>query len=438
MTRARVRPVLAAGWRDALRRGSLAFLAIAALGQALAIGAWAIGIGDLSLVGTARLGWLYFGAFHHVAIESRGPIAIGVETGEPAELSLGVALLAVTGVAAWLLFRAGRDVANRSGGETLARVLHGAKVAPAYALPALPLALLLQADLAVDLGPLGAEQRLSLSPWQAFLFPFAVAGVAGAAGGLRSALEHDRSRARLLGAATDGGWWMLLVSLALAYAGLLAAGVVQPDAPVALATPASARYYQEALASPEVGALVLVHHLGLAPNEAVWTLVPAMGACDGVWGTERVDFLCYRRFPTSVDLLPPRVFPLLDVADVGFGKAPVAYLLFLLVPAAASVFGGRRAAKRLGEGGWRSSMAGALAGVVFAALVAAMATISLVTVSYRVGTAPPGRLIVGPDVPAGAVLALGWGVVGGAAGAATTFRARWKVPAGPRAGTRPR
>lgn len=443
MTRADVRPALLAGWADALRRGLLAFVAMAGLGQALAVGAWALGVSGISLGSALRVGWLYFGAFHHTEIVAEGSIAVGVGA-EPssASFSLGVAVLAATWLAAWLLFRAGRAVADRTGGGALARLLHGGKVAVGYALPALPLAILVDARVAVDVGGVVAlEQRLRLSAWQAIVFPLVLAALAGGCGGLRSAFDRDPAWLRLLAAAAAGGWRMLVLGLALAYGGLFAAGVVQPDEPVALLTPASARYYQEVFARPGVGALVLAHHVGLAPNEAVWALVPAMGACDGVWGDERADSLCYGRFPTSLALLPRGVFPLIDLGDLRFGQAPAGYLLFLLVPAAASVLGGRRAAERAGARGRGAVLAGALAGLVFATLVAVAATLSLVTVRYEVGTSLAGRLIVGPNVLTGTLLALAWGVAGGVAGAATVgwgLRGRSPGRGGSRAGTPPR
>lgn len=437
MTPADVRPANAAGWADALRRGLLAFVAMAGLGQALGLAAWALGAPGIALGDALRIGWLEFGAFHHVEIEAEGSVAVGAGAEPaPASFAVGVALLSATALAGWLLFRAGRAVAERAGGGTLARGLHGAKVAIGYALPALPLALLVDARVAVALGEVVAvEQRLRLSAWQAVASPFAIAALAGALGGLRSAFDRDPARLRLLAAAAAGGWRMLLLALGLSYGGLFLAGVVQPDEPVALLTPASARYYRETFARPEVGVVVLAHHVGLAPNEAAWTLVPAMGGCDGAWGDERADFLCYGRFPGSLELLPPGVFPLIDPVGLRFERAPVGYLLFLLVPTVATVLGGRRAAERIGTRGRAAVLAGALSGLAFAALVAVAAALSLVTVRYELGTDLAGGLVVGPVAPTGALLALLWGIGGGAAGAASFRR---PASAGSRAGTPPR
>lgn len=429
MTPSDVRPALRAGWADALGRGFVAFLAMAGLGQALALAVWALGGTGRSLGAFARIGWLYFGAFHHVAVELQGTVAFGTPgPGEPASFSVGVALLAATGLALWLLFRAGRSVAAGAGGGVLARVLHGAKVAPPYAAPAWVLAFLVSARIRVDNAFVTADLRASLDAWQALAFPLVLAALAGSAGGLRSALEDRPEGLRRAGAVLGGGWRMFAVALTLAYGGLFVAGVVQPDEPVALLTPSSARYYQETFDRPRLGALVLAHHVGLSPNEAVWALVPAMGGCDAVWGEERTDVLCYGRFPNGIRLLPRGVFPLVDLGRVDLGRAPAAYLLFLLVPAAASVLGGRHAADRARTSGRGAVTVGVLAGVVYAALVAIAALLSLVAVRYELGSSE-GRLLVGPSLVTGPLLALVWGVAGGTLGAASSrLTARWRTP----------
>ena len=434
MTVPGLRPVLRAGWPDALKRGFLAFVVMAGLGQVLALGVWALAGTGRSFGAFARIGWLYVGAFHHVALELEGPVAIGASRAEAGRFSVGVAFLAATGLALWLLFRAARAVADRAGGGTAGRILHGAMVAPAYAVPPFALALLVTARVHVDSALLVADLRASLDPWQALTFPFALAALAGAAGGFRSALDARPSELRLAGAAWEGGWRMFGLGLALAYGGLFVAGVVQPDEPVALLTPSSARYHQEAFARPKVGALILAHHVGLAPNEAVWTLVPAMGGCDAFRGGERIDFLCYRRFPRGIRLLPPGTFPLVDLGNIGFGSAPAGYLSFLVVPAAASALGGRLAAARVGTKGREALLAGALAGAVFAALVSLAAILSVVTVRSEVTGRLVGTVLLGPDLVTGPLLALAWGVLGGAAGAASSGATAWWR----RSGSRPR
>jgi hypothetical protein len=94
---------------------------------------------------------------------------------------------------------------------------------------------------------------------------------------------------------------------------------------------------------------------------------------------------------------------------------PAWYLLFALVPLAATVIGGRRA----GEGA-RSprerAASGALAGVVYAvlAVVAAWAATVVLPALTPLFGGPPH---LGPDLERTFLLALAWGVLGGMIGA---------------------
>ncbi|MGZ8612829.1 MAG: hypothetical protein ACXWX0_11245, partial [Actinomycetota bacterium] len=97
----------------------------------------------------------------------------------------------------------------------------------------------------------------------------------------------------------------------------------------------------------------------------------------------------------------------------------------LLAPALATVLGGRRAARRLGSAGTAGAIAGASAGVVFAALVAVAALLAGVSVDYGAAFgegASGGSVVVGPGGVAGALLALAWGTAGGALGGWTAGR----------------
>jgi hypothetical protein len=326
-------------------------------------------------------------------------------------IELGVALLAITALAVWLLFRAGR--LSAFGDRATVRALTGARVALGYAPPVLLVALLVRVEEPIGLGSfVTGRVRISLSAWQAFVFPFAIAALAGASGGLwswaSSALHPSAARAR---AVLGGGWRMFLLALALSYAGLFVAGIAQPDEAVALATPSTARYFDTVFEWPGTGSALLAHHLALSPNEAIWTFVPAAGACDVIRGSERSDVLCYARFPSFA----------MSSGEVAFGSAPPGYLAFLLVPAIATIVGGRWAGSASEGSGWGSAAVGAAAGVVFAVLMLAGCVLSSVTLSY--GTASEavgrsGRLWIGPDPVTGTLVALAWGVVGGALGAA--------------------
>lgn len=421
------------GWSRAVLRGFLVFLLIAGIGLVAAVATFVLAAPGVSFAGALRLGLLYLGPFHHVALVFEGDLAVDVSTlpgsdapvAGSATIEVGVALLAVTTLAIWLLFRAGR--ASAVGHGAAGRALTGSRVALGYAPPVLVVALLVSFEEPVELGSfVTGELRISMSEWQALAFPLAISALAGAFGGLwswaASAPEYvETGRTRAIVA---GGWVMFVLALGLSYVGLLVAGIVQPDEPVATATPSTARYYTTVFERPAVGAAVLAHHVALAPNEALWTLVPAAGGCDVVRGSEHADLLCYRRFPSAVSA----------TGEVSFGSAPAGYLAFLLVPAVATIAGGRWAAATAERVRGAGAAIGAASGVVFGLSVLSGCLLASITLSYGAvsGTTPAeGRLWVGPDPVAGTLIALAWGLLGGAIGGASVGIRR------PAAGRRP-
>jgi len=417
--RGSVLPDGSSGWPQSLLRGFLIFLLIAGTGIVAAVTTFALAVPGVSFGGALRIGALYLGPFHHVALVFEGDLAVDASrlpgadlpAGGSGTIELGVALLAVTALAVWLLFRAGR--LSAFGDRAGVRALTGARVALGYAPPVLLVALLVRFEEPVGLGAFVIGRvRISLSAWQAFVFPFTIAALAGASGGLwswaSSALDPSAVRAR---AVLGGGWRMFLLALALSYAGLFVAGIAQPDEAVALATPSTARYLDTVFERPGPGAVILGHHLALSPNEAVWTFVPAAGACDVIRGSERSDVLCYARFP-SFDM---------SSGEVVFGSAPPGYLAFLLVPAIATIVGGRWAGSALDRSGSGSAAMGAAAGVVFAVVMLGAIVVSSITISYGADTEALGRgghVWIGPDPVTGTLVALAWGVIGGSLGGA--------------------
>jgi hypothetical protein len=420
-------------WVAVAVEGLRALTIVAAVGVGASLAVWLLADPAYGLGVALRIGALYLGAFHHVPIRIEGEFDIGELTGgvlpssdAPTEgssfVEIGVALLAVTALAGWLLFRAGRRLAG--DGRTLGRcVARGAAVAVPYAAGTLLVATAVTIEEPVGLGRLvQGELRASLAVAQALLFPLAIAGVAAGAGGgwawLASRPQEDRARSAA--ASLAGGWRMLWIGLALSYAGLFVAGVVRPEDPVAALTPSTARYYDVVFERPAAGAAILGHHLALGPNEAAWTLVPAAGGCDVVRGTERADVLCYRRFPELGTAPTGELLP--SEPAISFGSAPPGYLSFLLAPAAAAVLGGRHAARRLGASGSSGAATGAVAGVAFAVMLGVTALLAGVTLDYgaTVGTQEGGgSLWIGPDVAGALLLGLAWGVLGGALGGST-------------------
>ncbi|HEX9123766.1 MAG TPA: hypothetical protein VF984_10510 [Actinomycetota bacterium] len=416
--------VLTRGWVTGLIWGGLAFVVMAVLGQAVAFAVNLAEARDASAGTVAKLGWLYFGWFHHVAVTTRLASSVGGVGGSAAPpgeagltASIGLAMMLATFLAIALLYRGGRAVADREGGGGVARVLHGMKVAPAYAIPPLVVSWLVRIDIPIPRNALVAgsfQMRSWALAW--FVIPFLIAAAAGAAGGLRSGrhelLSHDPWGPRAAGAIV-GGLRMFILGLVLSFAGLLVLAVVQPHA---------TKSYFQAVSGPPTGqtAVILAHHVLLLPNQSMWVLVPAMGGCDGLSGGGiSASFLCYTKFPRTVSVSPQSLISGAPADRTDFGTAPPGYFLFLLVPALSVVLGARYAARKRARLRREAIALGAASGVVFAVLVAVGSWLASVSVGLSSPTGGiPGNasLLIGPPVLASGLLALVWGVVGGGLG----------------------
>jgi hypothetical protein len=260
---------------------------------------------------------------------------------------------------------------------------------------------------------------LQLRPWDLswFVLPLVIAAAAGAAGGLRSGrfelLSHDPWGRRVAGAIA-GGLRMFVLGLVLSFVGLLVLAAIRPGA---------TRTYFETVTGPptDQATMNIAHHVLLLPNQSLWVLVPAMGGCDGLsGGGVSATFLCYSKVPTTVTVNPEGLTSGTAVVHADFAKAPSSYYLFLLVPALSVVLGGRYGAKRRAQLRWEAVGMGAASGVVFAALVAVgswLASVSAGLSSPMGGLPANTSVLIGPGVLAAGLLALVWGVVGGALGA---------------------
>jgi hypothetical protein len=218
-----------------------------------------------------------------------------------------------------------------------------------------------------------------------------------------------------------GGWRGLLYALGLAAIGVLVLAAVRPEGTATYARAVSSNGSRVAL-------LLLGQHALVLPNQSLFVLGASMGGCAELTGSDRtIPLICPGRLPV---LDSPALLD--DIARVVGGSGPTAsgtipyrpmpagYWAFVLVPAIAALGAGRYAgAGASGPVRLREALVrGAGAGVVFAFLVGAGAWMASAALSVRAangsGTA---SLRLGTGLAPTALLALAWGVVGGALGA---------------------
>jgi hypothetical protein len=407
-SRASSAAILTKGWGRAALGAALVALALGVAAEGLAVLAYAAARGPKpGLVLVAKLGALNFLAFHHVAIVVDANSSL-LGAGTPAQgIRLSLALMSGTAIAMWLLARVGRSVGSQSGGRDWERGLHGSKVALPYAAITVAVALLAR----VPLGSRGGGAAIRASIPTTIAWPLGLALVAGFVGGFMSergpALSKARSN-RTLHGALAGGAWMMGIGLALAFAGLVLMAPIKPEATRAYFAP-----FRQGSAE---GVALIGYTLLAAPNLATWVLFPSMGACFGVsasaGGQRAVScVLSYTRFPTQDPV------SLLTGSGAASSHPPLGYYAFVLAPAIAVLVGGAIAGRRAGASSRKeATLAGALAGVVYALI--ALLVVVLADVAVAEGGPGGATFRLGVPVLTSTLIALGWGVLGGAAGGA--------------------
>ena len=315
---------------------------------------------------------------------------------------LVVATGALTIAVLVLAYRAGREQARAFERRPGAAALAGSAIAPGVALPMLVIAF------PVTLGfPQFGIERLEPVLWQAFAMPLVVSGVAGAAGGAavaRDALE-ERVGPRVIGAVVGGAtafWW----GVAGAFVAVLLVAAVSPGP-----TGAYARFVSRTGGS---GAVTVIEHAALLPNQSALVLPLAMGAHAtlGVGGEPAVVLS-----RDGIDASQGAGVLLAAYAGAHGNAAsfPGWFWAFLLVPLAATVLGGHAAAgdeRRRGE----RALRGAAGGVAFAVLCVVAAWAAQIEVPAWADLTDGGATLGVPLLTTGG-LALAWGVLGGALGA---------------------
>jgi hypothetical protein len=388
----RARAVVVGG----LRRGALlVFAPVFVAGQALA---W---------LTYAASGWYRPWSWLKIGLaETLASVRVAFVTSGSSKGTLQVAFGALTVAVLVLAFRAGREQGRGFERDPFAALAAGSVVGLGFAIP------MVLSALPVTLSfPQFGIDGLHPVVWQAFVLPLVIGGAAGAAGAVslatdaveRGSLWMRRAGGAARGAAVAFGWGVLL-----AFVATLVVAAVSPGP-----TGAYARFLTR---TGTTGAAAVIQHAILLPNQSVLVLTTSMGATTSlaVGGRPAVEVT-----RSGVDAVSPEgVFLAAYVGAAGdHASFPPWFGALVLVPLAATVLGGRAVAAR-GDPRSERAVRGALAGVLFAAFCVAGAWAATLVVPAWADTVG-GSVSFGPSLTSVAVVALAWGVVGCAVGAAT-------------------
>jgi hypothetical protein len=388
-----------------VRRGVLlVFVPVALAGQAIAWLEYAVS-GLYRPWSWVKIGVAYALASVRVPFDVSASDVGAAEPGPPRSSMLVVALGALTVGVLVLAFRSGRAQANGLDKRPIVAAVGGAAVGLGFAAPMFIVAI------PVDLGfPNVGISSFRPALFAAFALPLLVGGLAGAAGGIGAA----RGRLQRLGwvghvevagrAAAFAAAW----GLSLAFLGFLALAVTENDATTA--------YGRGIGGLDRAGAVLLVHHALVLPNQSAMMLATSMGAPTAV-RLNGEDVASVR--VTGVDVSGAPALVLGARRGTSFTVAFSAwYALFFLVPIVATILGGRTLttadpdAPRQPRRARRDALLrGALATPIFAGLCAVAVWAASITVPIPFSVVS-GSLHVGADPVRTGVLALPWGAVG--------------------------
>jgi hypothetical protein len=345
-------------------------------------------------------------------------VGSGIPFGTSIGASVTATLLLGMAITGYLLFLAGRWIAVRKGQAGWLAGAGGLQVALIYAVLTLVIAIV--SGLEIPLPEVAAEEgpsSVSVQPslLGAFFMPFLLASLAAGAGAFQGRLLPNGRIARMTLAAIAGGWRAAWVAVALASIGFLIVAALNPD---------ETRAYLDLLPGGGLSRFFLIiSTLLLVPNMGTGIAAAAMGGSINVTNLtsfrDSCAFISYMKFPGGI--AEPAGAPLTECSiPIELGPAPFQYLLFLLVPLAATFAGGWLASQRSGA---RDAEDGAVAGAMIALPYAlglwALALVARLGYSAAAGTFPfELRLWIGPGLFSTVLLAIVWGVAGGALGGA--------------------
>jgi hypothetical protein len=389
-----------------LRRGVLlVFLPVALGGQAIAWLEYAVS-GLYRPWSWAKIGVAYTLASVRVPFDvSISELGVPGDPRAPVSSTLVVAVGALTVAVLVLAYRAGLAQARGSERHPLAAALGGSAVGLGFAVPMFIVAIPVE----LRFPNLGIS---SLRPvlWAAFVSPLVVGGLAGSAGGLGGA----RGRLEKLGwiahiaAAARAAAFALAWGLGLAFVGFLLLAATENGATTA--------YGRGVGELHRAGAVLIVHHALLLPNQSAMILATSMGAPTEV---RLQDEVVASVRSSGVDVSGG--FAVLLGARRGSSLTyafPWWYRLFWVAPLLATILGGRTltafdadAPSRPRRARRDATLRGAMAAPIYAGLCGAAVWAASITLPLPLSVLS-GALHLGADPVWTAALALAWGAVG--------------------------
>ena len=431
-------PVLGSGWLRAVGHAVLTVLLLGVVAEVIAFLLYITANKPRpSPVLFARLGGVFFFAFHHVGMVFNVPrVAIPpgfIPGAPPGQFPTNVGfrfnaifpLLGGTVLLLLLLLRAGRDLAERSGATPVwARALEGAKVGVPYGVLCFAAAWGVRFSITTPQGRVSAHPSLIAS----LLWPLGLGLLFGAIGGLRSAKEAEWSVNpwwRRFRGAVAGGGWMVTFALLFSFAGLLVLAAVKPGV--------TGRYFQAIFDAGALrGIAAIAAQLLIVPNMAAFVLFPAMGTCltasaHVIGPNFSFCVLSYTQFPRSTGARATGLIP-----SGALPNPPIGYYAFILAPLLAVLLGGMLAARRgAAETRQEAVGLGAVAGFLFGLATLLAVVLSAITANGTVSASVAaqsqsfdGALRLGPDVLPGMLLGFAWGILGGGIGGLIEGRKR--------------
>jgi hypothetical protein len=371
--------------------------------------------------GIAKAALLSLMLWHGISLRAEValPTDAQVPFGFSIEVSVVITLMLGLATAGYLLYRGGRWATEGEGPGWQAGV-RGLQIALLYAVLVLILSFLGGVDVPLPEAPGGdgpESVSVGVSKLGAFGMPFVIAALAASAGALSGRLWPRGRTARLVLGGISGGWRAAWMAVALATMGFLVVAALNPD---------ETRAYLELVPGGGLARTLLVLSTVLIlPNIGTGIAAAAMGGSINLAaGTESCAIVSYLQFPGGV-VEPGPGFSTSNLAcglPIDLGPAPFQYLLFLLVPLAATIAGGWLAAQRAGateaEDG---AVSGATIAIPYALWLGAFALVARFGASTSFFVAVSEGW-VGPGLVSTLLIAIVWGALGGAIGGALGAR----------------